>query len=249
MTVKALVAAFILIEAVAALGMLVISVHGPAGMGIAAPVYLVVAATVTWWVAHRFANAGAVIGIGIPLLVAPLGILALLGRLERIAYERRVAATRIDSVRDEAILSTKGQPIGVRVAYSVTVPARGYFAILPALYSRDPRAERLYLGSSKWTIDGRSEPIPFERGKTHAVDVELYPAILAFNRDGRCIATALVPTLPDSSRREPLKISISDSRYGQTYDSGVERLTANAYDLAELYRNVLAEGIAPCRQP
>jgi hypothetical protein len=248
MKAKLLVAIFVLLEVVATLGMMAISVHGPAGTIIAAFLYLPFAAVLTWWIGHRFANVGAVIGVGVPLLLAPIGIVASLGQLERIAYNRRVAGTRVENVRDEPIESASGKPIGVRVSYSVTVPATGYFAIFPSLASVDRRTDRLYLNSPRWTIDGDRKSKPFERGKTHAVVVELYPSLLQFPATGPCIATWLVPRMPDSGARAPLRVSISDTPYGDARQGQPERLTTEAYDLVELYRNVLSETPTTCAQ-
>ena len=50
----------------------------------------------------------------------------------------------------------------------------------------------------------------------------------------------------ESDEARPLRIMISDSRYGNTYTGGREAFTQGSYDLAELYRGVLAEGLTPC---
>jgi hypothetical protein len=249
-TMKVLVALFVVLEALATLGLLVVSVHGPSGLALAACVYFVIAAGLTWWAGLRLASAVALTGVGVVLLAAAPGLLAALAQLEHFQYERRVAATRIADVRDEPILSaTTGRPIGVRVSYKVTVPARGYFAILPSLYARDARSERLSINAGRWTIDGVSDPKPFEPGKTHAMVVELYPPILFFRRDERCLATVLMPPLPASSAAAPMRVMISDTKYGNVYDGDTERITGGAYDLAELYRGVLGEKLKPCPPP
>jgi hypothetical protein len=244
---RALIALFIALEGLAALGMLVVSVHGPSGLGIAACVYFVLTVVLTWLAARQLASTLAFVGIGCAMLAAVPGIVALLAKVEDIAYKRRIAATRVGDVHDEIILSASGHPIGVRLAYTVTVPKRGYFGIVPTLYGRDARSERLNLNAARWTIDGSSNETPFEPGKTHAMVVELYPPILFFfRRDERCVATTLVPPLPDSVARAPLRVMISETTYGNVYNGGTEQLTRGAYDLGELYRGVLAEGLKPC---
>jgi hypothetical protein len=128
------------------------------------------------------------------------------------------------------------------------VPARGYFAITPSLYSRDPKTERLSLGSARWTIDGSRDSKPFEANKTHSMVVELYPQTLAFKRDDRCLATSSVAELPEGTVARPLRIMIFESTYGDTWRGGREETTTGSYDLAELYRGVMAEGLAPCAE-
>jgi hypothetical protein len=251
MTAKrtALVAAFIVLEAMAALGMIVLSVHGPAGLGAAAAIYFVVAASITWFAGRSLANNLGFAGVGVALLALTPGIFAVLAQVEQVRYRRRIAATRVGDVRDDAILSTRGRPIGVRLSYTVTVPERGYFAILPSLSGRDRRSERLSLNSVRWTIDGTSDPKPFEPRRTHTMVVELYPPILFFAKNERCLSTTLLPPLPDSVVRAPLRVMIAETTYGNTYDGGTEQLTRGVYDLGELYRGVLDEGLPPCRQP
>lgn len=238
---------FVALEALAALAMLALSVHGPSGLAAAALVYFAAAAGLTWWIGRRVDGVGALLGAGVLMLAAAPGVFSLLGQLERIAYERRVAATRVGEVRDQAIVSANGQPIGVRLTYTVSVPKRGYFGILPALYAREPRSERLSLNAVRWTIDGSNEPRPFEPGQVHAMVVELYPAILFIARGERCISPLPVPPLPDTIAPSPLRVVISETTYGNTYNGGREQLTRGAYDLAALYRGVLGEGLKPCK--
>jgi hypothetical protein len=239
--------AVLILQVLVAFLMIAISVHGPAGLGIAAIIYLFVALGLTSWVAARYRTLIVLIGVGVvSLLAAPVVVFGL-DRIEQLRTDRRVAATRITNVRDEPILSTlTGKPIGVRVSYNVSVPSRGYFGISPSLYSRDPKTERLMLGGTRSTIDGSRDPKPFEPGKTHAMVVELYPPSLFFKRDERCFATSWVVDLPDSTAPQPLRITISDSPYGATWRGGREEITKNSYDLAALYRGVIAEGLKPC---
>jgi len=223
------------------------SVHGANGLATAAMIYLVVALALTSWVAARHRTIPAVLGVGLLSVAAVPTIIAVLERVEQIRSDRRVAATRIANVRDEPILSAlTGKPIGVRVSYEVTVPARGYFAITPSLYSRDPKTERLSLGSARWTIDGSRDPKPFEANKAHSMVVELYPPTLFFKRDDRCFASSWITELPESTVARPLRIAISESMYGETWRGGREETTTGSYDLAELYRGVIAEKLAPC---
>jgi hypothetical protein len=237
------------LQAVTALALVALSVHGPSGMAVVAPVYLAAAVCLTWWSARRGGSVLSLVGPGVLTLAAAPGILLTLDYLEGRAYQRRIAGTRVTDVRDEAILSAAGRPIGVRVAYTVTVPVRGYFAIVPSLSTRDSRHERLTIHAQQRTIDGRRDPVMFEPGKAHAMVVELYPAILVIARGERC--RSLTPAVrlsdSDSAAPAPLRLAISETTYGNPYHGGQERLTRGTYDLGELYRGVLAEELSPCR--
>jgi hypothetical protein len=237
---------FVVLEGAAALLMLVGSVHGASTLSLAAPVYFVVAVTATWWAARRYARMSLLLGTGGLMLAGAPGVIALFDRIDQFQYDRRIAATRVTDVHDEPILSATGRPIGVRVSYKVSVPSRGYFAITPSLYGVGPRNERLPLGAARWMIDGSTEPKQFEPGKENVMVVELYPTILFFRRDERCLSTTQIPPLPEGSSPAPLRIAISESSYGNTYHGGHEESTHGSYDVADLYRGVLAEGLSPC---
>jgi len=243
---KLAAAAFSVTAGLAALAMLAVSVHGPAGLTIASPIYLAVALGAIWWVARRFERVGLVSIAGVVVLGAAPAMFASLDWLERRAHDARVAATRVTDVRDESIRSASGRLIGVRVMYTVSVPKRGYFAILPSLSSRDPRAERLRLDPVRWTIDGRSDPTPYEAGKAHAMVVDLYPPLLALSRGVPCLNEVPMPDLPDSLEASPLRLAISETTYGIVYRGAREETTRGAYNLVDLYRGVLVEGLKPC---
>jgi len=237
----------LILQVLGALVLMMGSVHGPDGLAIAAIVYLLCGLGLVAWVAARYRTLPALLAVGVLSVLAVPTLIASLDRFEQIRSDRRVAATRIANVRDEPILSAStGRPIGIRVSYDVTVPSRGYFAITPSLYSRDPKTERLSLGSARWTVDGSRESKPFEANKTHSMVVELYPQTLFFKRDERCFAKTWITDLPESTVAQPLRIMISESTYGETWRGGREELTTGSYDLAELYRGVIAEKLAPC---
>ena len=248
MTLRArvVVAIFIVLQAFAALSMFGLSVHGVAGQAIAAPIYFLIAAGVTIWVGRRVAATLAVAGVGLLLLLAAPGVIAVLGQIERVAHDRRVAATRVSDVTDEPILSATGRPIGVRMSYAVSFPKRGYFGVSPTLFGVGRRNERLRLESGGLTINGSSEPVRFEPGRSYRIVAELYPAILAGGRDRRCVQTTVIPPLPDDREAQPLRAIIYETNYGNTFDGAAEQFTRGSYDLAELYRGVLAEGLSPC---
>jgi hypothetical protein len=240
-------AVILILQVLGALALMVISVHGPEGAGVAGIVYLIAAMALTSWVAARHRTVPALLAVAVCSALAVPAILVSLGKIESIRYDRRIAATRITNVRDEPIRSARtGKPIGVRVSYDVSVPSRGYFAITPSLYSRDPKTERLSLGAARWTIDGSSDSKPFEPGRIHSMVVELYPPTLFFKRDERCFSPTWITELPENTTAQPLRLVISESMFGATWRGGKEETTTSAYDLAEMFRGVIAEGLAPC---
>jgi hypothetical protein len=238
---KALAAVvLIVLQALAAAALFLLSIHGPAGLTVGAPLYLGVAAALTWWASRK--SWTLLILTGAAMLAAAPGLHFVLDKAERIAYDRRIAATQVAEVRDEPILSA-GRPIGVRLSYQVIAPARGYFAILPAIHGSGS-AEGFGLQPRRWTFDGRGgiEFGPFEPGKRHEVMVELYPETYSFSfgPGGAACARPLSRPPPQAGQPVPLLVEIYESHYGSTARGGREERTRSSYDMAALYRNVMA---------
>ena len=55
-----------------------------------------------------------------------------------------------------------------------------------------------------------------------------------------------MPDLPDSLEASPLRLAISETTYGIVYRGAREETTRGAYNLVDLYRGVLVEGLKPC---
>ena len=244
---KAAALALIALQAMAALAMFALSVHAPAGLGVAAPLYFAAAAALTWWTARK--SGWLLIVAGVATLAAPPAIYGLLDLAERSARDRRIAATQVSDVSDEPILAD-GKPIGVRLAFSVVVPERGHFGITPWLYPRREGLRHLQLVPVKWRFDGRPAALdfgPFEAGRKHRLEFDLYPPLIAFAQNGtRCRAPSAAPQLPDSAPG-PLLVDISETSYGALWRGGREEPTRATYDVAAMYRAVLAEGLPACR--
>jgi len=245
--VKAVAAVLVVLQLLAALGMFALSVHAPSGLALSAPLYFVAAAALTWWAARRTSWPLLALA-GMVALAAPPALYGLLDFVERKAYQRRIAATQISEVRDEPILSVN-RPIGVRLSYQVTVPARGHFAVFPAIHGSGDAAG-FGLQARRWTFDGRggTEFGPFEPGRKHAVSMELYPENFFLGSSGACVLPVSRP-LPDAGAATPLRVEIYDSPYGSPARGGREERTTGAYDMATLYRNVVASGLPACKVP
>jgi len=244
---KALGVVLVVLQLLAGLGMFALSVHAPSGLAFSAPIYFAAAVAFTWWGVRRRSWPLLAL-VAVFTLAAPPAIYALLDFAERQAYQRRIAATRVSEVSDEPILSVN-RPIGVRLSYQVTVPARGHFALFPAIHG-DGDAAGFGLQARRWTFDGRGgiEFGPFEPGRRHAVSMELYPENFFLGSSGACVLPVSRP-LPDARPAAPLRVEIYDSPYGSAARGGREERTTGAYDMATLYRNVVASGLPACKVP
>jgi hypothetical protein len=223
----------ILVHGLAALAMVALSVHGPSWLAASAGGYFAAVVALVLWASARH-SWRFLVTAGVLMLAAPPALFLVLDKFERIRYDQRVAATRVSDVRDEPILDEAGRPIGMRLSFAVTVGESGSFAISPSVYG----SEGLRMEAVVRTLDGRKDAWQYQAGRLHRQTAELYPPILLQAPDGRrCLSHAL-PPLPVQSEAAPLRIVIS-----QTPFAGHTRRT---YNLPQLYRNVLAEGLPPC---
>lgn len=226
-------ALLIVVHAAAALAMFALSVHGPSLLAGTALAYFAVAAALLVWSARRH-SWKLLLTLGVLLLAAPPLLFFALEGMEERRHETRVAGTKVSELRDEIILSPAGRAIGVRLSFMVAVPASGSFAISPTLYG----PEGLTLQALQRTLDGRAGVWQYEAGKAHRQSAELYPPILMSTPDGERCLSRFVPALPEHTERVPLRITISETPYaGRTHGT---------YNVPQLYRNVLAEGLPAC---
>ena len=80
---------------------------------------------------------------------------------------------------------------------------------------------------------------PFEPGKQHDISVELYPENLFLGQgDVRCLLP-FSRQLPDAGHATALRVEIGDTSYRSQ--------TRGHYDIATLYRNVIASGLPACK--
>lgn len=251
---KAAAICFIAIEALAAFWLAAVTRHGPAGLGFCALAYLVAAPAATWWSLRRFqsrslAQRGLILGAtGLLMLALAPALLLSLDWLERTQRDRAIAATRVGEVRDEPILTSRGQEVGVRLSFDVEFSSRNEAAgILPALLPLNYAGEHLYIGPLRRQVDGRLYAAGKLEAGRHRLVVDLHPWIVGMDRQGGLCLSGAAPPLPAASRAEPLRIEISDTTYGFPWRGGKTETTRHAYDTAGMYRNVLAETLPACR--
>lgn len=223
----------IAVHALLALALFALSVHGPSGLALGAALYLAVAVALLLWAVRR--SWRLLLAAGVVMLAVPPALFLSLDSLDRSRYEARVAGTRVSEVHDEPILSGAGRPIGLRLSFAVAVPESGQFAISPSVYG----AEGLHMDAMQRALDGRVDAWDYVAGRTHRQSAELYPPILMRAADGSRCLSHFAPTLPASREAAPLRIVIHETPFAGH--------TGRSYDLPQLYRNVIAEGLPSCK--
>ena len=199
---------------------------------------------------------------GVVLPAAYHGAFLVPGLVERFWHERQLAAARIEEITDNLLMSERGHPIGVRLAYRVNFP-RGLNAL-----GQEPPADSpslsLYIPHEKSTLmhfaTRDTTLLPVARGGfpvgTTTVTVDAVPAFMPMSFQ---LPKAFPKSDPrnlcfrwkdaEDRRRQlaaaPQKLLMEIGPYGRYVQRGA-RGTGHDYRLADFYEGARAEGATEC---
>jgi hypothetical protein len=181
--------------------------------------------------------------------------------------ERAMKAAVVQNIHDEALLSAKGNPIGIRVTYEVIFP----HAVVANVYLGLTRVQgevRPYMQSKEFGRERETtiDPEPsvkglykvFERKRIYKFTVASMPGFLHYDEKTQqpCldlysqiseaeIVEAITKMGPDKYR---MSISLtSDDVPVSVYGGG--SVTAREYDLEAIYQTIVTEGHQQCNIP
>jgi len=165
--------------------------------------------------------------------------------------ERQAAATRVFNVHDQTLLSEKGNPIGIRLRYSMRFPTSDYFWQSPRLAPQTDLAVGIWADGriSHQEVDppmalGNSGVQRYEKEKTYNFTAEFVPNFLIWNAEKTklCIVN---PPVEYKANFESLVANSSGVRYkidisGTTYEGSTEKI----YEPRSFYESAKKEGAA-----
>ncbi|MGH9940055.1 MAG: hypothetical protein ACREAM_27770 [Blastocatellia bacterium] len=190
--------------------------------------------------------------------------------------EYKVVRAQIVSWKDEPLLSEKGNPIGIRLKYSIRFPVDGSYSPLPSVYPERPSygftgalGMRVHKGSvepepdgaqksNQWVFGGRGI---FKTGVAYNFTVDLIPNYAAFNeqKGAFCLQTKTYiqsgapggqPGLRERFEREVMsetKIRYRLSISGADPDGRQPLLTERTYTPNAWYQSYRREGAGDCQ--
>lgn len=235
--------------------------HGPGLIGYFATGYLVIAIIGLWrinfFVSRRDLKRKTYIFFFSGLIIAVLLVGAIfaslkpLVELEVYQLQRHAASTEVSDMKDEVLFSPKGNPIGIRLKYSMRFPDSNYFWESPTM-SPDKYLDVIFwMNIANQTIEPPmigTDPLKYEQGKIYNFTVDMIPNFVMQNVDK---TKSCIRKLPVEYKDAFQKLIQNDEavrftiRVSGTEYSGV---TNNTYSLKLFYDNAIKEGAFECKE-
>jgi hypothetical protein len=182
--------------------------------------------------------------------------------------EQKIIRVQVVKWSDEDLRSDKGQPIGIRLKYSVQVPIEGDYAPMPQLYPErigygytGALSMRTHKGSIEPAPEGASDPnqivfgarARFKPNIIYNFTVDLVPNYSTYNDQKKSFCLQRRPYsqqgLKERFEREvmsELKLRFRFSVSGSDLDGRQPTLTHNLYIPNAWYQGFLKEGAMDC---
>jgi hypothetical protein len=188
---------------------------------------------------------------------------------EVVEGEYRIVRSQIVKWTDEMLLSEKGNPIGIRLKYTIRFPLDGSYSPYPSIYPErvgygftgalglrvhrgtvEPSPDGLQ-NNAQWMVGGRGN---FKAGTDYNFTIDLIPNYAVFNEQKKsfCLQTKSYsqPGLRERFEREVMsetRIRYRLSVSGTDLDGRQPSLTETAYVPGVWYQGYLMEGARDCQ--
>jgi hypothetical protein len=183
--------------------------------------------------------------------------------------ERPIIRAQIIDWSDELLFTEKGNPIGVRLKYTMSVPAEGSYSLYPHLYPENSNASAvaaLSMRVHRATVDPLPEGMEnqdqlffgaratFKPNRVYNFTVDLIPNFVSFidHQKGFCIQRKAYTQQGNKERFERHVTNRQKLRYrftlaGTSLDRPQPSLTTNTYVPLVWYQSYLKEGAVDCQ--
>lgn len=184
-------------------------------------------------------------------------------------FRSQRAATNVEirNVRDEVLLSARGNPIGIRIIFDAVVPRTGHYSISPSVLSRvaDEQLAPLNFGHSRPSVisparSGSEEVYDgLAKGIVYTFTTDMMPDFLNYddNEKTPCLVNVTTKYIPESAFLSALAKSRTIKYRGEVHVStpaggrsaAVHHFeTTRGYDVEAMYRTIEIEGGRRCGQ-
>jgi len=185
--------------------------------------------------------------------------------LQALWAHRTAEAVEVRSVRDEVLLSARGNPIGIRITFDAVVPRTREYSISASALSRvaDDVLWPLNFGHSTQSV---TDPPPsrgegpydvFQKGVVYTFTTDLMPDFLSFREREKqpCLVNVTTKYISEADFFAALSKSRSMKYRGGIHVSNPhsmqsavvhEYVTSRDYDVEAMYRTIALEGNRRC---
>lgn len=243
------------------------SVHAPNFFPYSVLVFLALSIAVLWWAYYLIRNSKLkykTLGLLLSgLVIAGLMVgacflsLNVLSEIEIYEDKKQAANTKVLNMQEELLYSQAGNPIGVRLKYSMIFPKNDYFWQLPTMDPQQYLNINILANMRNTTqviepsmIAKVKEAPKFEKDKNYNFVMDMVPNFIGqdFKTKKICIIApqaAYVARFNEIMADEKLKIKYVISISGTEYTAP----TKNLYSLKTFYDSAIKEGAVQCATP
>jgi hypothetical protein len=181
--------------------------------------------------------------------------------------QRALEGVRVLSVRDEPLLSARGNPIGVRISFDAVVPRTGAYSIYGSLGSAS--AETIWPLNFGYLRGHRVEPAPadqsdspydvFEKDVIYTLIEDMVPNFVRYDEKMKtpCLAEVRTKYITEAdflsalaaNRDIRLRMNIFvNGEFNAVSVVAADAITSRTYDMQAIYDTIAKEGGGRCAQ-
>jgi hypothetical protein len=170
-------------------------------------------------------------------------------------YESNFRNIQVTNLRDEVLLTEKGNSIGIRLHYTVTVSQSGRYSPVPSVSDGKSRAGHFYPVSVRIDplpqIDGSGTSLAgtYRAGIPYNISVDLRPNFLLSNYETgeACVyfVDADEENMIKNAQPQRLEVDIDGTSLSRYYGQGIQYLK-NDYTMKDVYDSIDKEGLSRC---
>jgi hypothetical protein len=183
--------------------------------------------------------------------------------------QRSLKGVRVLDIRDEALLSARGNPIGVQISFDAVVPRTTAYSIYGGAYisSSDTTGTTMWPLGFGYSGDRRVEPAPtrqsespydiFQKDIVYTISQDMVPMFLRYDLKTKtpCLAEVRTKYISETDFRSALAANRDvairavihvNGEYNAASVVAADRVMSNHYDMQAIYDTIAKEGGGRC---
>ena len=179
--------------------------------------------------------------------------------------QRAAAGVRVLNLRDEPLLSARGNPIGVRISFDAVASRTGAY-IISASTLQSASGETIWPLHFGHSLGHQVQPAPadrsdspynvFQKDVIYTLSQDMLPNFVHYDQKTKTpcltevgtkyITEAQFQSALTANRDIPLRVQIQIQGEHRSATVAADRVTSRRYDLRAIYDTIAKEGGGPC---